>query len=223
MSFSSYLRTKAEPIWAKELEHPFVKGIGEGSLDEDKFKFYLRQDYLYLIEYSKVFALAVPKCRDVQTMQEFAKILDLTLNTEMELHRSYCREFGISPEELEKTTIVPTTYAYTGHLVNIAALGTLSEIVAALLPCAWGYCEIATKLADRYDKSLEHPLYGKWIATYKSEEFWQYVDWLKGLLDTLAEHLSDEEKNIHERHFIISSRYEYLFWEMAYKGEIWPV
>lgn len=223
MSFSNYLRTKAEPIWERELKHPFVRGIGEGSLDVEKFKFYLRQDYLYLIEFCKVFALAVPKCRDVRSMQEFSKLLNLTLNTEMEMHRMYCREFDISEEELEATAAAPTTLAYTRHLVNIAALGSLAEVVAALLPCAWGYCEIARALAEEDKRSLSHPLYGPWITTYSSADFWNYVLWLKDLLDRLAKDLPDEERKALEFHFIISSRYEYMFWEMAYNGETWPV
>jgi thiaminase/transcriptional activator TenA len=156
-------------------------------------------------------------------MQEFARLLDITLHTEMEMHRTYCKEFGITPDELEQTAFMPTTYAYTRHLISIAAAGTLAETIAALLPCAWGYCEIARKLVEKNNKAAEHPLYGKWIATYNSDEFWQYVGWLKQLLDDLSQNLSDDELLILERHFIISSRYEYLFWEMAYTGEQWPV
>ena len=128
------------------LRHPFVTGIGDGTLDVDKFRFYVRQDYLYLIDYSRVIALAAARSPDLETMGWFARLLDGTLNVEMDLHRSYCAEFGISNEDLEVTPMAPTTMAYTRFLLNVAHQGTYPELVAAFLPCQWGYWEIGDHL-----------------------------------------------------------------------------
>src|SRR5216684_4642351 len=95
-SFTHAIRAKAQPIWDCELKHPFVRGLGDGTLPIERFRFYLAQDYVFLIEYCRVFALAAAKARDLQTIGVFAHLLDETLNTEMQLHRDYCRRLGIA-------------------------------------------------------------------------------------------------------------------------------
>lgn len=222
MKFTERLREKAGPIWEAEMRHPFVVGIGDGSLPLEKFKFYVKQDYVFLIEFSKVFAWAVTKTSDVETMAKFADLLHATLHTEMELHRGYAKKFGITPEELERTQAAPSCYAYTRHLLHVAETGSLTELVAALLPCAWGYCEIAARLAAKGEPA-QQPLYAEWIRMYSSPEFASFAQWLRDLLDGLAEGLKEEALAPMEAHFLTSSRYEYLFWEMAWREESWPV
>ncbi len=222
MKFTDRLREKAAPIWEREMEHPFVSGIGDGSLPLDKFKYYLCQDYLFLIEYSRLFGLAVARSDDLETMGRFAELLSATLNVEMDLHRSYARKFGIEEEELEDTEMSPTTHAYTRHLLHVAETGTTAELVAAVLPCAWGYWEIGTRLAKKGEPKAQL-LYEEWIKTYSSQEFGEFADWLKDLLDSLSNGLNEHELRKLEGHFITSSRYEYMFWEMSYNEEEWPV
>src|SRR6266481_6481804 len=93
-SFTHAIRAKAQAIWDRELKHPFVRGLGDGTLPIDRFRFYLAQDYLFLIEYSRVLALAAAKARDLQTIGVFTRLLDETLNTEMQMHRDYCHRLG---------------------------------------------------------------------------------------------------------------------------------
>ena len=116
-NFTDILRSQAASIWEAELKHPFVLGIADGSLPKEKFKYYLCQDYLFLLDYSKVFAYGVVKSSDEATMAKFAQLLNETLNTEMDLHRGYSEKFGISPAEMEATPMAPTTHAYTRHLL----------------------------------------------------------------------------------------------------------
>jgi thiaminase/transcriptional activator TenA len=222
MLFTDRLRQKAAPIWEKELQHPFVKGIGDGTLPVEKFKFYMGQDYLFLIEYCKVFALAVVKAQDLPTMGKFAQLLHATLTVEMDLHRGYARKFGITPEELERTSIAPTTHAYTRHLLHVAETGTLGDLISAVLPCQLGYWEIGNHLAQIRKPPLQ-PLYQEWIQMYSSQEFGALAQGLSDLMNTLAE--GEKEKNLArmEEQFLISSRYEYMFWEMCYREENWIV
>ena len=212
--FTDELRLAAAPIWEADLEHPFVRGIADGTLPTEKFKFYLIQDYLFLLDYSRVFAHGVIKASDEATMAIFAQLLDGTLNAEMDLHRGYCEKFGISAAEMEAAPIAPTTHAYTRHLLNVAESGTLAELVAGVLPCQWGYAEIGTTLAEQ-DGSPE-PLYQEWIDMYASPEFLSFGEWLRGLLNGLVAAYSPSEKERIKNTFLMSSRYEYLFWEMAY-------
>ena len=222
MSFSELLRKKAQPIWHKTVQHPFVRGIGDGTLAVEKFKFYIRQDYFFLIEYGRVLALATAKGSDLATMGKFAELLHATLHTEMALHRSYAEKFGISRTELEETKPAPTAVAYTRHLLHVAALGSLGEIVASLLPCQWGYCEIGSTLAKQ-GEPVHQPLYGEWIRTYASPEFAALAQWLRTLLDSMGEEAGAPERVRMEEYFLLSARYEHAFWDMSWRMEAWPV
>lgn len=222
MSFSALLWKKADPIWQKTLHHPFVRGIGDGTLDVEKFKFYIRQDYVFLVEYSRVLALATAKGSDLATMEKFAALLHATLHTEMALHRSYAEKFGISRADLEQTNPAPTAVAYTRHLLGVAALGSLGEIVASLLPCQWGYCEIGSTLVEQGEPPHQ-PLYGEWIRTYASPEFATLAQWIRTLVDSLGESAGALERVRMEEYFLLSSRYEHAFWDMSWRMEEWPV
>ncbi len=219
MTLSERLRQAALPVWQRTLAHPFVTGLGDGTLPLDHFRFYICQDYVFLVEYSRVLALATAKASDLDTMGRFAHLLDATLNREMALHREFAARCGISDTALAATAPAPTTYAYTRHLMYVAALGSLAEIVAALLPCQWGYSEIGQTLARR-GKPVAAPFYAQWIDMYASAEFATLTAWLRSLLDACGE--TADEGRLREI-FCTSARYEYLFWEMAYRREGWPL
>ena len=221
IQFTDELRQSAAPIWEADLGHPFVSGIADGTLSREKFKFYLVQDYLFLLDYSRVFAHGVIKAPDEATMALFSQLLNETLNTEMDLHRGYCEKFGISAAEMEQAPVAPTTHAYTRHLLSVAQSGTLADIIAGVLPCQWGYAEIGTTLAQQ--GGSPEPLYQEWIEMYASEEFLALGKWLRSLLNELTAESSSAEKERLKRHFLFSSRYEYLFWEMAWTQEAWQI
>jgi thiaminase/transcriptional activator TenA len=220
--FSRAIRSKARHIWQRELEHPFVRGLGDGSLDVGCFRFYLRQDYAFLLEYCRVFALAAAKAPDLTTIGLFAGLLNDTLNSEMQLHRDYCLRLGISKQDLEATAPAPTTHAYTRHLLAAAYGGSLAEIVAAVLPCQLGYAEIGQALKQA-GKDRANTRYAEWIRTYSSPEFIAGAERLARLLDDLTAGLPPRDLAALERLFLTSSRYEYLFWDMSYNKDEWPV
>ena len=223
MLLSQTLHATAEPIWNKALRHPFVLGIGDGSLPLEKFRFYMCQDYVFLIEYGRVLALAAAKAADLDGMLPFARLLDATLNQEMTLHREFAAGCGISAQRLAATRPAPTTHAYTNHLLRIASLGDVAEIVCALLPCQWGYSEIG-QLLFQQGKPATPAAYGRWIDMYASAEFAESAAWMRGELDRLSAGLENTGRleRFHDI-FQTSARYEYLFWDMAYRLEDWPV
>lgn len=221
-SFSEALRQEAEPLWKTIHAHPFVRGIGDGTLPEDRFRFYMCQDYIFLIEYSRVIALAVAKAPQMPEMGRFAGLLNATLNTEMALHRKFAAKSGISREELETATPAPACRAYTNYLLETAWSGTFGEIAAAMLPCQWDYALIGKELAAR-GAPAEAPLYGEWIEMYASEEFHQLAGWLREILDAAADAAGRAEQEKMRQHFLAGTRYEYLFWEMSWKMESWPL
>jgi thiaminase/transcriptional activator TenA len=221
MKFSERLYERVEPIWRKNHTHPFIVEMGEGTLDVEKFRFYMIQDYLYLIDYSKLFALGAVKADDLQTMGKFAMLLDSTLNVEMSLHRTYAAQFGITETELETAPPSPITLAYTHYMLHTAQNGSLAELVAALLPCMWGYWEIGKELS-RIPGASAHTFYGEWIRMYSSEEFGDLARWCIDLLDRLAEGKPEAELVKLEEIFLNTTRYEYMFWDMSYNNTMWP-
>ena len=222
MSFADDIELRALPIRQAILEHPFVVGVGDGTLDVEKFKHYVLQDYVYLIDYSRVLALAAARAPELDTMGWFARLLDETLNVEMDLHRSYCAEFGITTVELETTVPSPTTVAYTSYLINVAHQGSFPELVASLVPCQWGYWEIGEHLA-RQGEPHDAPLYSQWIGMYASPEFAELADSIRNLVNRLADHAGPAEIEAMGSTYLTSLRFEYTFWEMAYNLEKWPV
>lgn len=219
MKFTDTLRQQADGIWEANFDHPFVRGIGDGSLEEEKFKFYLTQDYVYLKDFCRFLAIAVAKSHDLDSMGRFSDLLQVTLKVEMDLHRSICRDFGISSEELEKTEPAPNCLGYSSYLLRVSYEGDMSDVLAALLPCEWGYVEIATRLKA---KGLpEHPHYAKWIETYSSQEFRELTDSIKDLFNDLSKGSSPDKLNRLQGIFNFSSRWERLFWDMAWKRQTW--
>ena len=222
MSFTRDIETRALPLRQAILSHPFVVGVGNGDLPVEKFKHYVKQDYLYLIEYARVLAIASARAPDLETMGWFARLLDETLNTEMELHRGYCAEFGITREELENTEAAPTTIAYTGFLLKTAQLGSFEELVASLVPCQWGYWEIGDHLAKQ-GLPEGAPLYAKWIEMYSSTEFEELARDIRALTDRLADNAASAQLAGMEEAYRTSLRLEHRFWDMAYELEGWQV
>ena len=222
MGFSDELRKKGAPTWDLEKQHPFVTGIGDGSLPLDNFRYYMRQDYIFLIDFCRTISLAVAKAQTVEDMGWFARLLHETLNTEMALHISFCGELGITERELFATEPSPTTLAYTRHLVQTAFTGGVGEVATAILPCSWGYCEIGQMLKER-GAPASQPLYGRWIEMYSSPEFAELADWLRSFIDRTSEASGEQERGRMERAFLLSSKYEYMFWDAAYRMEEWPI
>lgn len=218
---SELLRQKVAGIWEAQHQHPFVRGIGDGTLGLERFQFWLRQDYVFLIEYARLLALAAARSPDLETMTRFATLLKETVETEMNLHRAYAAEFGISHDQLEREPTAPTTRGYTDFLLRVAATGDFAELVAALLPCMWAFSEIGRRLAMQPAPSEKR--YARWIAMYSSREFAELAEWCRDLLDSLAADLPERDLQKLEAAFLTSSRYEWQFWEMAWKMELWPI
>jgi thiaminase (transcriptional activator TenA) len=222
MAYSDRLLERVRPIRERIVSHPFVRGIGDGTLPAEKFGYYMRQDYVYLIEYCRVFALASAKATDLETMGRLAELLHSTLNVEMELHRRYANEFGVSREELERTDPSATTHAYTRHLLTVAWGGSLGEVVASIFPCQWDYWELARALADKGAVN-DGNRYRSWIETYIASDYEELTRWVRGLLDRLAEGAGEDQLARMEQQFMASARYELMFWDMAWEGQGWPV
>ena len=214
MAFTDQLREAADPIWTAQQEHPFVRGIGDGSLEPRRFRHYIRQDYLFLIEYARLLALGCARAPRLADMGGFARLAEATLGTEMELHRSYAAAWGISAAELEAEHPTASTRAYTDFLLRTATLADYGELVAALLPCMWGYHELAVHLAERRRPANE--LYARWIGEYAGAEFGELAAWCRTLTDEAA--ATGDHHRMGEA-FLTPSRYELAFWDASWRRE----
>lgn len=220
--FTERIWKRVEQIWSSYLEHPFVKGLGDGTLSNEKFQHWLKQDYVYLIEYAKLMAIGSAKSRDLSTMSTFANLLHGTLFMEMDLHRKFAASFGISSNELEATDSAATNTAYTSYMLNHAQRGGAEHVVACLLACAWSYNFIGKSLAEKGGLSQSNP-YHAWVETYSGEEFTDLTNDAIRLMDELTEGKPEAELAELEEIIVKTSYYEYMFWDMCENLETWNI
>lgn len=219
MTFSKLLREESDHIWEASFHHPFVTGIGDGTLSLECFRYYVMQDAYYLSHFAKVQALGAARANDFETTSKMAAHAQATYEAELSLHKNFSRRLGITEEEQANFKPSPTAYAYTSHLYRAAYHGHLGDIIAAILPCYWLYFEIGERLQSC---TPEEPIYQEWISAYGGEWFRAKVEEQINRLDKLAETVTAEDRERMKEHFIISSQYEYSFWEMAHTLEKWP-
>ena len=214
-SVSTRLHDAAASVWEACLRHPFVTGIGDGTLDMEKFRYFMLQDYLYLFDYARVFALGVVKARDPELMRVFAANVDAILGGEMKIHRAYMKRLDITEEQVFSIKPALANLSYTNYMLSVAQTGGPMEIVASILACSWSYAEIGQALAA-IPGAAEHPFYGEWIRGYASEEYAATNQALIELMDSLAADAGEEQLAYLTDVFVNCSRYELGFWDMAW-------
>ncbi|PSP87687.1 thiaminase II [Halobacteriales archaeon QS_4_66_20] len=219
MAFSDDLLVEGTDIWDAQKEHPFVVELAEGTLDGDAFRHWVEQDYRYLLDYARVFAIAGTKATEEETMTHLFGVAHEILDFEMDLHREFAAGYDLTPGDLEAVGKAPTCVAYTNYLVRTAHEGSIAEIAAAIYPCGQGYLDIAEHMAELAED--EHR-YTPFIEKYTSDEFREAVAWMREFVDRCGERYPSEHDAMREA-FLTSARLEYQFWEMAYTQEQWPV
>lgn len=210
----------AKDIWAEYLTHPFVLGLADGSLDAEKFRFYLLQDYLYLFDYAKVFAQGVVKAREPEVMRAFASYVESILNGEMDIHKGYMARLGISEEQAVQVKPSLANQSYTAYMRAVAAEEGPAEIMAAVLSCAISYEHIAKWIVAHYPDAEHHDFYGEWVRGYASEDYASGNAALIDLMEKLAEGYSEARLQRLIEIFVDCSRFEGMFWDMAWKMEM---
>jgi thiaminase/transcriptional activator TenA len=180
------------------------------------------QDARYLEELAKVFAAGAQKAEDADTTLRFAQLVEETIVVERSLHESYGKQWKLTAQDMRSTPLSPTNYAYCRHMRSVAQSGTLGEITVVALPCAWVYCEVGQHLLRKGPPKSSHP-YSEWLGLYGSPEFAKVAGWMRTVVNQCAKTAGKSEKSRMEEAFLISSRYEWMFWEMAWREERWPV
>ena len=215
-SFSEQLRSEAEPIWRQIFTHPFLRGIKDGTLPLEIFQYYLTQDYRYLEGFARSVAIALAKAPDSGTLEELAHRVLTPI--ERPLHHRLVAAAGLTMEEVQIAPPSPTNAGYVNHMLATAMQHGLGPTAAAMLPCPWTYHLLREELGQS-----EHPLYGQWTNFYVSGLLEESVAAWRGFVDRMALEASPAELDTMRDVFITSSRYEYMFWDAAYRREEWPV
>ena len=205
----------SKDIWDAYNEHPFVLGIQNGTLSRDKFRFYIIQDYLYLMDYAKSFAVGIAKAKSAKTANLFAKYIAV-MNGELNVHSGYMGRLGITEDEVRRSKPSLDNLSYTSYMLRVAYDDGEAEILAAILSCAYSYEVIAKKMLAAAPDCVNDAFYGDWIRDYASQ---RYSDDNALLLDTLNELTRDytpaQLEHLAEI-FVVCSRYELAFWEMSW-------
>lgn len=217
--FTKQARALTIPHWEGSFTHPFVKGLQEGTLGEKEFRYYLLQDRYYLEHFSQIHLLIAEKIEDEEVKEMLILGAKHLAEGEIAIRDGFFKELNITEEEIETTPVAPTAYNYVSHMYRQLSDGTLNSAVAGLLPCAWLYQEIGTELIKT---GSPNSLYQRWIETYSGEESASEVAHQCNVLNRLFEKADEVEQKQMIQAFVISSRMEYLFWEMAYTLQNWP-
>ncbi|MCS7026618.1 MAG: thiaminase II [Bryobacteraceae bacterium] len=216
--FTMRLWKSVGSIYAETLRHPFLTGLADGSLPRSKFQFYLVQDALYLTAFSRALSMVASK----SPRQDWSVALNRDaiecLEVERAMHAEILGRFGVSASQIREAEMAPTNYAYTNHLLLAAERGSFAEGLAAVLPCYWIYWEVGKALKTRGSRN---PEYQRWISQYSSDEYGKTVERVLAMMDACARELLPASLDRLQQLFVTSARYEYQFWDMAWREERW--
>jgi thiaminase/transcriptional activator TenA len=218
--FSAGLWESIGDIYRAILAHPFITGLTDGTLPAESFAFYVVQDALYLQDYARALAAVGSRAPTSDAMQMFARHAADAVAAELELHATLLAQLGISAEDVKRAEQAPTNRGYTAYLLATAHAGSYAEGVAAVLPCYWIYWEVGKELLRL---GSPDPRYQRWISTYAAPEYGAVVASVIAEVDRIAPMVSEAERELMSRHFVTTSRYEWMFWEAGFTRESWPV
>jgi len=198
VALSDDLIALGTPLLDEQLNHPTVQGIARGDLDPAVFRSWLEQDYLFLLDYVRVFCRLAWQAPDPH-LPDLVDLAYSTLHEELDLHRSLSAEFGA---DLDHATKGPACEAYTRFLLESAADYGIG--LAALLPCMWGYSTLGQRMPVP-----QEPRYRRWVETYADPGFAALAARCAQMLDDAA-----PDGAAAERAFLEGMRHELAFWDV---------
>ena len=216
MRFTNSLWAKIEPLYDKIISHPFNVELAQGTLDVAKFKYYVQQDSLYLLDYSRALALVGAKAPTSNRVNDFLAFAKDGMWVEEQLHQTFFKQFSITPAEDKQ----PGCFAYTNFLLAECAAKPYEVGVASLLPCFWIYREVGMNIVT---KSVPNNPFQDWINTYSGDEFRISVTKAIEIVDEAADSASTKMKEEMTKSFMTSTKLEWIFWDAAYNLKQWDI
>lgn len=220
MGFCAEIWDEVASLRRAILAHPFLSELAAGTLPPSSFQHYILQDSLYLAEYARVLAIAAARAPDAAGRLEFSDGAKVAVQVEEGLHQAFFAQFGVSADMAATIEPSPACLGYTGYLASLAATRTYEELIAGILPCFWVYWDVGCAIRPQADSP--NP-YAPWIDTYAAPEFGEATDRVRTLVDAAAEAASPAVRDAMARAFRVATRYEWMFWDSAYRREAWPI
>jgi thiaminase/transcriptional activator TenA len=217
---TSALWRDMQPVFDAILGHPFLAGLAEGDLPEDTFRHYVIQDAIYLKAYARALSALGGRAHETADTELFATRAARAIGVERSLHRELLHDLGVSEAVVEAAEPSPTNLAYTSFIGAQVHGGSFADGLASILPCFWIYWEVAKRLVER---GSPHPVYRRWIDSYQSEEFERGVSAVLDLADRVGAGLGAGDRELVRGIVLTASRYEWMFWDAAWRREEWPL
>ncbi|HUL20031.1 MAG TPA: thiaminase II [Thermodesulfobacteriota bacterium] len=220
MKFTESLWVSIENVYGRILKHPFIRGLIDGSLDEEAFRFYVIQDAFYLRDYARGLALLGTKSPRDPWMMMFLEHARDVIVVERSLHESFFKAWHLEEKEVDSTPLSPTNLFYTSYLLRVAYERPFPEVLGCFLPCYWIYWEVGKELEK---VGSPNELFHRWIQAYSSEAYGAIVQQVLEVMDQVARGTGEDDLQRIRSHFIITSKLEYLFWDMGFQRQTWGI
>lgn len=222
MSFTEGLLVKADPYLGEQMRTPFVRGMIDGTLEPERLQYWVRVDYPYLINFSRILAMAVLRAPDLEKMRTIQGYLNYILDEELTSHERFAAGAGITVRELETQRMGPTKYAYAQHEFASASRGDLAEILTAIAPCLVGWVILSKRILSEHTIAEGNP-YKWWFDLYGNDVgLDNHVTALLAIIDELAAAMPQERRDRLEEIFLTSEYFETVAWQAYYAMEEWP-
>ncbi|MCC6222539.1 MAG: thiaminase II [Thermoleophilia bacterium] len=219
-SLTQALWTDIAGLFDAIVAHPFLRGLAAGDLPEQTFHYYVVQDALYLQTFARALSTLGGKAPSQDDTEFFATRTARVISVERNLHHDLLARLGLSSEDVSRAELSPTGLAYTSYISGRVHGAPFATGLASVLPCFWIYREVAGQLARH---GSPHPIYQRWISSYESPEFQSGVDAVVALMDRAGSRLGGPERDSVRLTFRTASRYEWMFWDAAWRREAWPI
>lgn len=220
MKFSKQAWRETSDLFQRTLDLPFNRELAAGTLSTERFRFYIMQDAIYLVEYARALSAASAKAPDMDALQFYAQSADRALAVERILHGGFLKQFGIELDHLAAAEPSPTCLGYTNFLLATAQRDAYAALASAVLPCFWIYWEVGNHISRI--AAPDNP-YQAWIDTYADPGFGEAVKTAIEMCDRAAAAASPDERALMMDLYKRSAQYEWMFWDSAYRLEAWPV
>lgn len=208
------------PVLGAVLAHPFLAGLADGTLDRRAFEHFVVQDSHYLRDYARALLVVGARAPSAADAAMLARHASGAVEAELSLHAGLLGELGLAPDVVARTPVAPTTLAYTSYLLATASNSDFADGLAAVLPCYWIYAEVGRALVAC---GSPDPLYRRWIDAYADPSFAGVVAGVLALVDRVGAGLTSPQERSARAHLLTTSRYEWMFWDAAYRREVWPL
>lgn len=210
------LRAANQPVWESYVDHAFVRQLGAGTLPEKAFRFYLVQDYLFLIQFARAYALAAYKADTLEDARQAARSMSIILDDEMSLHVKFCAGWGLDIDQLLSIPEAPQCMAYTRYVLEAGHAGDILDLQVALAPCVVGYAEVANRLMASPATRLDGNPYRAWIEAYAGPDYQNVAVAAVAQLDRLyGRRAGPGRDDALAGLFAGASRLEAGFWQMG--------